>query len=285
MVRKNIFEILESKYDIKEEFEVIRQLFIQPCIVYYHGFDKGQLIPLEQAIEISCFYSWKQRNGCISLANMKDKLGVDAIQTPNIEDMIVCLEYYSNIVYLANLKIYFSDFHIANSNQKTPQFIMLEDNIELLLNHLNYEKHIFSEEEKIILTPKNPAATAVAEISSEDTAMSILMYNHSSLKGQLAEKKDIIRRIAQEYEPVLDKPIEGYTEYFKTAKNMLNNLDIRHNNKAGKKKNELATNLNNAELENWYDELYQLLLFCVLIKDNKERKDKMTEFLKGLKKK
>lgn len=66
---------------------------------------------------------------------------------------------------------------------------------------------------------------------------------------------------------------------------MLNNLDIRHNNKAGKNKNALATNLSDEKLENWYDELYQLLLFCVLIKDNKKRKDKMSEFLKGLNKK
>ena len=74
----------------------------------------------------------------------------------------------------------------------------------------------------------------------------------------------------------------GATTYL-VANNMLNNLDIRHNNRAGKKKNALATNITDEELENWYDELYQLLLFCVLIKDNKERKDKMTEFLKGLK--
>ena len=66
---------------------------------------------------------------------------------------------------------------------------------------------------------------------------------------------------------------------------MLNNLDIRHNNRDGKNKKELVLNLTDLELENWYDELYQLLLFCVLIKDNKERKDKMAEFLKGLKEK
>jgi hypothetical protein len=115
--------------------------------------------------------------------------------------------------------------------------------------------------------------------------MAILMYHHASLKGQLEEKRDILRRIAKEYEPLLNKEIEGFHDYFYKANNMLNNLDIRHNNTKGKHKNVLATSLSNEELENWYDELYQLLLFCVLIKDNKERKDKMTEFLKGLKEK
>lgn len=31
-----------------------------------------------------------------------------------------------------------------------------------------------------------------------------------------------------------------------------------------------------------YDELYELLLFCVLIKDNKARKDKFSNFLKSV---
>lgn len=285
MIRKSIFEILEEKYDIRAEFSVVMKLFCSPCIFAYHQQGQGQFVPLEQAIDNSCFYLWKQRHGCINLDDMKKKLGFEDRKSSDKDDMILCLEYFCNIINLANTKLYYNSFQVMGSHQKTPQFIVLEENIELLLNHLNYEKHIFAKEEKVILIPKNPAATAVAEISSQATAMAILMYHHGSLKGQLAEKKDILRRIAQEHEPILDKPIDGYTDYFKTANNMLNNLDIRHNNRAGKKKNALATNITDEELENWYDELYQLLLFCVLIKDNKERKDKMTEFLKGLKEK
>lgn len=285
MVRKNIFEILEEKYDIQDEFNAIIMLFNAPSIVSYEKYNESSLIPVEEAIVRSCFYAWKQRKGCINLDDMKKKLDLHT-RLPSVkEDLLVCLEYFCNIVHLANTKLYYNNFFIANSHQKTQQFVMLEENIELLLEHINYEKAVFNELEKVILVPKNPAATAVAEISSEATSMAILMYNHASLKGQLAEKKDVLRRIAQEYEPLLDKPIDGYTEYFKTANNMLNNLDIRHNNKAGNKKNALATSLNNEELETWYDELYQLLLFCVLIKDNKDRKDKIAEFLKGLQEK
>lgn len=285
MVRKNIFEILEEKYNIQEEFNTILMLFNTPNIVFYEKYNESSLIPVEEAIVRSYFYFWKQRCGCISLADMREKLEIDKRDYSNKNDMIICLEYFCNIVHLANTKLYHDNFLIGNSYQKTQQFVILEENIELLLEHINYEKVVFNELEKVILVPKNPAATAVAEISSEATSMAILMYNHASLKGQLAEKKDILRRIAQEYEPLLDKPIDGYTEYFKTANNMLNNLDIRHNNKAGKNKNILATSLTNEELETWYDELYQLLLFCVLIKDNKDRKDKIAEFLKGLQEK
>lgn len=285
MAHKDIFEILEEKYDIQAEFSVVMELFCSPCIVAYRQLGQGQLVPLEQAIDNSCFYSWKQRHGCINLADMKKKLGFEYRKSSNKDDLILCLEYFCNIINLANTKLYYNSFQIMGGHQKTSQFIILEENIDLLLNHLNYEKRIFAKEEKVILTPKNPAETAVAEISSEDTAISILMYHHASLKGQLEEKRDILRRIAKEYEPLLDKGIDGFSDYFDKATNMLNNLDIRHNNKAGKNKNTLAISLSDEELENWYDELYQLLLFCVMIKDNKKRKDKMAEFLKGLKEK
>ena len=88
--------------------------------------------------------------------------------------------------------------------------------------------------------------------------------------------------IANEYEPLLNKPIAGFKEYFDKATNMLNNMNIRHNNKSGKNKKELISQMGNDELESWYDELYQLLLFCVLIKDNKERKDKVDDLLKRI---
>ena len=276
-MRKNIFEILESKYDINNEFVFIEQLFNSPLLIDNRYYVNGNQTTIVNAVNNNCFYKWKQRGTCLTAEDMMKKLDLTGLKALADEGKICKLEYICNMVYLVNTNLFSPQF------TKTYEFFMFEQNIKILLEHLNYEEHVFDEDEKVILIPKNPAATAVAEISSEDTAMAILMYHHASLEGKLAEKKDILRRIAQEYEPTLDKPIEGFTDYFKTANNMLNNLDIRHNNRDGKNKKELVLNLTDLELENWYDELYQLLLFCVLIKDNKERKDNMSEFLKGLK--
>lgn len=280
----SIFDILSCRYDFNNEFKKISLLFHEKNVKYSYTIDhfraKTDYFCMEDIVT-DYFSSWVSRGTCISCQNMRDELGIDSILSEskkNEEKIILCMEYYENIINLfLNLGEKLSKYKID-----IDKIVMLRKNMDALLEHLHYEKHIFNEQEKVILVPKNPAATAVAKISSEDTAIAILQYHHASLKGQLAEKKDVLRRIAQEYEPLLDKPIDGYTEYFKTANNMLNNLDIRHNNKAGKKKNALVTSLTNEELENWYDELYQLLLFCVLIKDNKDRKDKIAEFLKGL---
>ena len=276
-MRKNIFEILESRYNTFSEFVVIEQLFNSPLLIDNRYYVNGNQTTIVNAVNNTCFYKWKQRGTCLTAEDMMKKLDLTGLKALADEGKICKLEYICNMVYLVNTNLFSPQF------TKTYEFFMFEQNIKILLEHLNYEEHVFEEDEKVILIPKNPAATAVAEISSEDTAMAILMYHHASLEGKLAEKKDILRRIAQEYEPTLDKPIEGFTDYFKTANNMLNNLDIRHNNRDGKNKKELVLNLTDLELENWYDELYQLLLFCVLIKDNKERKDNMSEFLKGLK--
>lgn len=276
-MRKNIFEILESRYNTFSEFVVIEQLFNSPLLIDNRYYVNGNQTTIVNAVNNTCFYKWKQRGTCLTAEDMMKKLDLTGLKALADEGKICKLEYICNMVYLVNTNLFSPQF------TKTYEFFMFEQNIKILLEHLNYEEHVFDEDEKVILIPKNPAATAVAEISSEDTAMAILMYHHASLEGKLAEKKDILRRIAQEYEPTLDKPIEGFTDYFKTANNMLNNLDIRHNNRDGKNKKKLVLNLTDLELENWYDELYQLLLFCVLIKDNKERKDNMSEFLKGLK--
>jgi len=284
MVLKSIFEILEEKYDIEQEFNVINRLFSEPNIITYEQYGEGKLVPIEIAINSTCFYSWKQRRGCISLADMREKLELNNVSSVTKSDMITYLEYFCNIIYLANKKLYYTSFHIQDSHQKTQQFIMLEDNINILLDHLNYEKQIFEEEEKVILIPKNPAATAAAEISSKDTAMAILKYHHASLKGQIEEKRRLLLSIANEYETLLTKPISGFSDYFDKATNMLNNLNIRHNNKVGKNKKDYVANMKDEDLERWYDELYQLLLFCILIKDNKERKNKITELLKMINK-
>lgn len=283
MTRKNIFEILASKYDFQKEFRKIVKLFNTAMLVYTNPLNFQQTQgTIEQMVDSYAFVNWKQRGSCLNCDEMRHKIFISE-HVDTTDEMVTILEYYLNLI---NLLIQKRGVGRQNINfQYYNEYPMLLSNIDLLLEHIHHEKKIFTEEEKVILIPKNPAATAVAEISSTDTAMAILKYHHASLKGQLAEKKDILRRIAQEYEPILDNPIDGFTDYFKTAKNMLNNLDIRHNNKAGKKKNNLVTNLTNEELEKWYDELYQLLLFCVLVKDNKERKNKMAEFLKGLKEK
>lgn len=278
MTRKNIFEILEEKYDIEEEIRKISNLFNNMKFMKTNPLNfQSELYTIEKLVD-DVFSHWKQRGSCLNCAEMKDKLHLMQ-NFSDFDNIINALEYYSNILYIVEYKI---DKLVSLPLRGCEEYKMLLENIDILIDQLHYKKQTFEEEDKVILVPKDPAATAVAEISSKDVAFAILKYHHASLKGQIEEKRKLLLSIANEYEPLLNKPIAGFKEYFDKATNMLNNMNIRHNNKSGKNKKELVAQMGDDELESWYDELYQLLLFCVLIEDNKERKDKVDDLLKRI---
>lgn len=275
--RKSIFEILEEKYDFNKEFKRITNLFNSNIIMHSMGYGYS----IESAAN-GVFHEWKARGGCINCADMRQELDINPITklsetTP--ENIILCLEYYVNILNVFVTKwLPVSTGYEVNSNLS-----LLQNNIDLLLEHMNFMKHNVEEEEKILLLPKDPAAISVAETAPKDIAFAILKYNHASLKGQLEEKRRLLQSIANEYEALLNNPPTGFGEYFKTVKGLLNNMNIRHNNKTGKNKNDLVTNISPKMLESNYDELYQMLLFCVLAKDNLERKKSADKVLKQIK--
>lgn len=279
MTRKNIFELLKEKYNIEHEMNKITTLFYSRMFKYIDSYAYKQTIyEIENIVDNKLLFAWKQRNSCLSCNEIKAKLNLE-YEYSRLDNVILILEYYENLIYLVDRHMNLNKINY----QIFQEYFMLKENIANLLDYINYEICTIEKDEKVLIVPKNPSATSVAEISNDETAMAILMYNHHTLKGDLEAKRKILYSIAKEYEPLLSKPIDGFKDYFVKATNMLNNLDIRHNNKKGKHKNNLVVNLKNDELEKWYDELYQLLLFCVLIKDNIERKNNIEEFLKNLK--
>ena len=281
MSRKNIFEIINNNYDIAHEIDKITELFNYNMVSYIDNRCQQRTTTLERIFEVQILPTWKQRGTLLSIDEIKDKLNIPESfeESPlwNIDDALNLLEIYDNIAYLIHKKLNRDVYQLDNG------FNLLIENIHILLDHLNYEHKIFENEEKVILIPKNPAATAVAEMSDEETAMAILRYNHHTLKGDLETKRHLLNSIAREYEPLLNNPIEGYIDFFKKTNGLLNNLHIRHNNIESVDNKNLVIDIDDKTLEHWYDELYQLLLFCVLIDDNLKRKNDAGEFLKSLK--
>ncbi len=123
--------------------------------------------------------------------------------------------------------------------------------------------------------------TAVAEVVDPNTAYAVIEYNHHLLKGDIAEKQRILKLLADKFEPLrgelkrVNKELESNTGY------LLNKMNIRHNNMEGKNAIEYVKNLSDEELEEWYDETYQMLLLCFLEYENIERNKKINK-LKGV---
>lgn len=254
MSRQNIFEILSSEYNIEKEFNKINSLFETRLIRYTNPLNFGTLEGAIENIINSCFLlTWKQRGSYFSCAEMRDKIGF-TIGNYNEDNVITTLEYYINLINLLNLRLKSPTIRV--NYQFYNEFYLLKQNIDILLEHLNYEKIIIDEEEKVLLVPKNISSIAVAEISTKNTAFSILKYNHTALKGNLEEKRNILNSIYLEYEPLLKSPPEGYGDFFNKTNALLNTLHIRHNNKAKENNKNRIVNLNDDEMEKWYDELY-----------------------------
>lgn len=279
MARQNIFEILKSKYDIVKEINKIMVLY-NKISIRGNSYADNRSYSIEKLFETKILPNWKQRGAYLSCKEIRNDLDIVDyfVNESKIDDIMLSLEYIQNILYLIYKKVYNIYNYVFPK-----EFDLMLQNINILLEHLNCEIKIFENEEKVILIPKNPEATAVAEISSEDTALAIFMYNHHSMKGDVTEKRRLLYQISLEYETLLKKPIEGYNDFFNKTNQLLNNLHIRHDNKTkdGNKNNVIE--IDDKELENWYDELYQLLLFCVLIHDNLERKNRVADFLKSMK--
>lgn len=288
--RKDIFKMLQENYDIENEFRKIVNLF-SSRIVLSNGICKT----IEELVNLS-FNEWEARGSCVSCENMKEELGLKGViyktantNKPEVRNQILNhLEYYINVIFFFLQNCYNDNVYSCDpTHYLTSNFYILKENILTLLDHLNHEVYNIEEKERCIIIPKNAEATAVAEITSNDeTALAILMYNHRTLKGNLEAKRRLLANIALEYEVLLDSNPKNnnFSDFYKQTRGLLNSLHIRHNNKE-EENNKNYKNLPNEELEKWYDETYQMLLFCVLAKDNSERKIKVTEFLKSIKQK
>lgn len=284
MKRLNIFEIIKEEYDIDVEFGKIQHLFYHSKITLKNKILRDEKeLHLEEFVNKYLLHQWKQRQSYIECMEIRNKIdeNLDNRNEYTINDIITLSEFFSNIIFLIQTKKIDSNIY-THWNEK---YYMLRQNIDLLIEKLNYQKCTIEEEEKVLLIPQKPETTTVAEISEKETALAILKYNHLSLKGDLDEKRKLLYQIALEYEPLLKTPIENYKDFFKKTNELLNTLHIRHNNITKENNKNNVINLATEELENLYDELYQLLLFCILIKDNTDRKNRVANFLQKIKEK
>ena len=144
------------------------------------------------------------------------------------------------------------------------------------MNWLNQEMVFFENEEQVLITQKNAAVTAAAECVDEELAYQIVKYNHYTLKGDISKKKEIVLKLGSELEP---KRGQLNSKFGDNIFFMLNNLNIRHNNKIKKDKNykEYVAKMKKNKLEEWYDELYQMMLLAMLELEQVERNQKINE--------
>ena len=135
------------------------------------------------------------------------------------------------------------------------------------------------QDEISIFVPKDRGAVSVSEIVSPEISYKVLEYNHYTMKGDIARKRETLRILADQLEPRRVELAAINKELANNVFFMFNNMNIRHNNCAEGDKNykEVVAKMSQDELESWYDETYQLCLLAFLELDNVERTKKVAQ--------
>lgn len=115
-----------------------------------------------------------------------------------------------------------------------------------------------------IFVPKDRGAISVSEIVAPEISYKVLEYNHYTMKGDIARKRETLRILADQLEPRRVELAAINKELANNVFFMFNNMNIRHNNSTEGDKNyrEVVAKMTQDELENWYDETYQLCLLA-----------------------
>lgn len=205
----------------------------------------------------------------------------------SVEEMMAALEIPDSSYELDDLFL-LSEFLIAILPSKyTKQNEVLEQqatliriNIISFLEKLNYELKEINLGRKIIVE-KNPATTQAVGIVNEDaTAIALIEYNHYALKGNLEEKRRILTALGSYIEPILRSRVlqkSGYKQLETDVGFMLNSFHVRHNNKEGAKAQDYIVGLNNKQLEEWYDKIYNAILSVIIINDHIPTQENIAE--------
>lgn len=261
MKRTNIFEILEEKNrnSMGKNFERIYKLYDE----YWFCADQNIEITLNEFVNLYSFNSWKNKGRCIDL-----------------DDFLTFIEIIYNFYYMS--KNYMKFFN--NRFKFNTEMHQLKDLMDICLSDYNYSAFYNKEKEQVIVVEDNPEAVSVAENLEPEIAFDVIRYNHHTLKGDIKTKKHILTIMGSELEPKRKqlKPINGDLEdaiFF-----ILNNANIRHNNISETDKNyrKFIANMSDVELEELYDELYEMMLLANLELENTERMPKMKQLKKDI---
>lgn len=280
--RKNIYELISDNFDLNRELKNIMDLWDKKHIIEYHARYEhiyASECSVESFVDTYYFSGWKARGFCISCADMRARISL-LVESVSLEDKIISyLEYYTNILQLFISRAKPSDKYTCDCNISKDLYILYQ-NIDLLIekmaHHVIYDENL----DFYYIVPKSAEAIAAAEISSDKTGLAILKYHHALLKGQLEEKRQILEAIATENEQLLKKPPQECKTLCDKTRGLINTMNIRHNNT---KESEVFAKLSPKEQENWYDEIYQMLLLCVLENDNIARMKKVKQVFQNMK--
>lgn len=280
--RRNIFELIQQNNSIELDIKRIHNLCFKEYSINV-GMMKKTVIGF---FEHFCFDRWKHKGHCLDIDDLLLLIDYDGLKDKASEyedSLFTYIEFIYNIwIVTDNRKRELQQ--TGNRCTCTHKFIVLKEIMDDVLSKYNHKAVYLEENKQVLIMEDKPEVTAVAQIINEELVYPLLQYNHRSLKGDLKSKKSVLLSLGTDLEPKRQKLSEINKELTISIFYMLNNLNIRHNNvsKGDSNYKEYVANMSPDKIEEWYDELYQMMLLAYLMLDNVDRKKRFDDLKKEI---
>ncbi len=283
-MRKNFYDIINNaEFNPQKEFERIKFLFTTPYefVGYSETHSLSDLISIHFNI-----YPESIKKRTLNFNDFNSTYGFDIIDIDKYisgkcienDDLILYCEYIKTLICILDKII--ERISDITEQGKGPCYKIKE--LTKLINSSMEELCLMPIQngDFQLFTPKDAAVVSASEIVPEEIVIPILEYHHHSLKGNIDKKRTILLKLADDLEPKrkdlksINSTLEDNLFY------LFNNINIRHNNTNPNDKSKYkayVANLSQNELEDWYDETYQLCLLAFLELDNVERNNKIKQ--------
>jgi hypothetical protein len=283
-MRDNIFSILHNNWDAQTEIKRLDQLFQQEKIIKNQSCAEGYY-SLFDFVNKFLFKQWKGRSRCIDAHDFMKSVDYNrlmACATVDSEDFFSFVEVIYNFWILAYLSFKRNEQYPYTG---TTAFLTLQQNMNDCLDHFNHKTYYIKSEEQLLVVEKDAAVTSVAEIAEPDIADAVIQYHHHRLKGDIDKKKEILLKLGYTIEPFRDELKKVNKSLEDDAFFALNNFNLRHNNMdcSSKYYHPILAKMSVNQIEDLYDELFQMLLLAKLELEQINRSKELAEIKKAMK--
>lgn len=278
-MRRNLFDILEQKqFDVVKEYKRVYTLFFLDKQVGISGsqtlfevvYEKYRTLPPKLIRRTLSLIDFMEEYMCeIMEPPIWEHSTIDNEQ--RLEQFVSLCEFVYN--FSAAVEEYVKKACQERTSYRGVSHINLTiRNIKSSMDEIGFQ--IVNKDGIYIMVNASPEVLAVSEIVKPELAVSVFEYNHFRMRGQLTEKLSILKRLADDLEP-RRKELNEINKSLSSDLFQLFQYFVRHNHTEDEKYKALTAN----EIESWYDDIYQMYLLAKLQLDNKERGNRVREFL------
>lgn len=268
-VRSNMYDIIKGRrFNVVKEYARIWSLFnsadnIGPCTTPLISLVDGNIQ----------FFPDSFKNRALSLDDFNDTYGFKFNQPNESTTVQELISYCEYVVTLCDHLWKYASISLDNESE------YLKDDLCRTVEGCMDELGLIAakRDEITIFVDKDPTVIAVAELVDEALAYDVKAFIHKQTKGDLQKKKIILKYLADDIEPQRNK-LNSINKTLATNLFQMFQKFVRHNNND----NLYISSISPKEVEECYDDIYQMWLLAKLEIDNLERKKRVEDVLRKI---